>query len=68
MNSSFANSLTPFSGAEERNVAFFIKNLTDLALIEKWSEFQKTRMFLNKLSGKAVDFINNDPSMVNIND
>ena len=35
MNSSFANSLTPFSGAEERNVAFFIKNLTDLALIEE---------------------------------
>ena len=68
MNSSLTNTLTLFLGAEGENMAFFIKNLTDLALIEKWSEFQKTRMFLNKLSGKAVDFINNDPSMVNIND
>ena len=68
MNGSLANSLTPFSGAEGENVAFFIKNLTDLALIENWTELQKTWMLRNKLSGKAAEFINNDPSMVNVND
>ena len=57
-----------FSGAEGENVAFFIKNLTDLSLIENWTELQKTWMLRNKLSGKAADFINNDPTMLNIND
>ena len=68
MNSSLTNTLTLFLGAEGENMAFFIKNLTDLALVEKCSELQKTCMLCNKLSGKAADFINNDPSMVNIND
>ena len=39
-----------------------------MALIENWTELQKTWMLHNKLSGKAADFINNDPSVVNVND
>lgn len=54
---SLANSLTKFSGNKEENLEFFLNNLEQISLLEKWDINKKSLILKLNLSGQALKVV-----------
>lgn len=66
-NNSLANNIQAFSGTENENLEYFIKNIEQIALLENWTPQRKFLILKLNLSGNALKFISSHPKINKIN-
>ncbi|GBN00489.1 hypothetical protein AVEN_238339-1 [Araneus ventricosus] len=67
MSNSLVASLTPFKGKED-SFEFFVKQINDIALLEKWGEAKKILVLKLNLKDEALKFLVSNPKIEEIND
>ncbi|GBN59603.1 hypothetical protein AVEN_103523-1 [Araneus ventricosus] len=67
MSNSLVASLTPFKGKED-SFEFFIKQLNDIARLEKWIETKRILVLKLNLKDEALKFLVSNPKLEDIND
>lgn len=67
-NLSLASNIQTFSGECKENLNFFLQNIDQVARLEKWSGERKFLILKLNLTGKALDFVSNNPKAENITD
>ncbi|GBM29760.1 hypothetical protein AVEN_117713-1 [Araneus ventricosus] len=67
MSNSLVASLTPFKGKED-SFEFFVKQINDIARLEKWGEAKKILVLKLNLKDEALKFLVSNPKIDEIND
>ncbi|GBN32109.1 hypothetical protein AVEN_107162-1 [Araneus ventricosus] len=65
MSNSLIASLTPFKGNED-SFEFFVKQLNDIAQLEKWGEAKKILVLKLNLKDEALKFLVSNPKLEEI--
>ncbi|GBM73964.1 hypothetical protein AVEN_121778-1 [Araneus ventricosus] len=67
MSNSLVASLTPFKGQED-SFEFFVKQLNDIARLEKWGEAKKILVLKLNLKDEALKFLVSNPKLEEIHE
>nr|GBN09251.1 hypothetical protein AVEN_8111-1 [Araneus ventricosus] len=67
MSNRLVASLTPFKGKED-SFEFFVKQINDIARLEKWGEAKKILVLKLNLKDEALKFLVSNPKIEEISD